>query len=94
MTRVAARLDDRDVHAATAHVVCGELREAGAYAPPLVVGIDADDLDDAHALVERIQSDGDEADRSCAVDCDVDVALVVQADRADGRFLARPPVGM
>ena len=61
--RIAARLDDQDVHATPLHVLDGVLSEPGTDAAPLVVGVDADDLDHAHAFVERVQRDFDEPAR-------------------------------
>jgi hypothetical protein len=63
---VAAGLDHGNIDATTSQVFRCELGESLTDAPPLVVGIDSDDLDDAHALVEGIQRHGDEADRSSA----------------------------
>src|ERR1051325_6266409 len=51
---IAAGLDDHDVHATPLHVLGGVLREPGADPTSLVIGVDADDLDHAHAFVERV----------------------------------------
>ena len=82
MARIAPGLDNRDVHATASQVVDGELGEASAYATSLVVRIDADDVDDAHALVEGIQRDGNEPDRASVGDRDVGSrSSLVQIDR-------------
>jgi len=46
VTRVAARSNCRDVHAAPAHMVKRISRELRGDAPPLKLGIHPDDLDD------------------------------------------------
>jgi hypothetical protein len=40
-------------------VVDGELGQPRPDAPPPVVGVNTDDLDDGHALVEGIEGDSD-----------------------------------
>ena len=51
MARIAAGLDDRDVHAALAHVVGGAVHQCSRDPVPLKLRIDGDHVHDAHALV-------------------------------------------
>ena len=79
MTGVAAGLDHSDVHSAAPHVLGREPRQAGADAATLIVGIDADDVDHAHPLMECVQSDGNETDGAPVGDCYEDVAFAIRA---------------
>ena len=94
MTGVTARLDDGDVHARPPHMLRCVLSESRADPATLKVGIDADDVDDTHPLVEHVQRDGDEADRACVRDGDEDVTVGIGTARSDRVGLIRPPVGM
>jgi hypothetical protein len=91
---VATGLDDRDVHATALHVLGRVFREPGADSTPLIVRVDAHDVDDAHTFVECIQCDGNESDGALAGEGHEDVPLLVHAARSDGLGLARLPVGM
>ena len=92
VTRVTAGLDHGNVHAATPHVLRRKLREPPAYAAPLIVRVDADDVDDTHSLVERVQRDGNKSNRASAGNGDEDVAVGVRTARPDDFRLVRSPV--
>jgi hypothetical protein len=81
MAWVAASSHGGDVHSAPPHVVECMLREAGCDTPSLVVGIDSDDFDDAHALVERIESNGDESDRPSIEEGNEGVSILAPTTR-------------
>ena len=60
----------------------------------LEVGIDPDDVDHPHALVEGVEGDSDEADRPSVHDCDEGVPLVAGATLSHLLGLSRLPVGL
>jgi hypothetical protein len=91
---IAAGLDHGDVHSLASNVVDRDLSEPGADTAPLILGIDADDVDHAHAFVEGVQRDGDETDRPSVGDRHEDVALFAQAARPDRLGLVSAPVGV
>ena len=68
--RIAAGSHGRDIHSAPTHVVEPMSRELGGDASPLEVGIHSDDLDHPDALVESVEGDGDEPDRTTPPDRD------------------------
>src|SRR6188472_3176476 len=94
VARVAARLDNGDVHPMAPHVLRRELRQLRADPPPLIVGVDADDLDDAHPLMERIQGNADETNRASKGDGNEDIKLGIRTTRTDSLCLTRSPVRM
>ena len=91
---VAAGFDHGDVHSATPHVFSRKLREPQADAAPLIVRIDADDVDDAHPLMECVQCDGHETDRASVGNRHEDVTFIIRTARSDGFRLVRLPVRM
>ena len=68
-------------HSTASHVLGRELREPRADAAPLIVGIDADDVDDAHPLMECVQCDGHETDRASVGNGHEDVPFIIRARR-------------
>src|SRR5215204_405211 len=91
---IAAGLDDRDVHAAAQHVLGAVFGESGADSASLVVGVDTDDVDPAHAFVKGIQRDRGEPDRPSVGERHEDVSLLAQTARPDRLGLAGAPIGM
>src|SRR5512133_485968 len=91
---IAAGFDDHYVHARPLHVLGGVLREPGTDPAPLVVGVDADDLDHAHAFVERVQRDCGEPDRLTGGERHENVALLAQTARLHRLGLVGAPVGV
>ena len=59
---VTSGSDSGDVHPAFAHVGDRAIHQPPRDPKPLVRGIDGDHVDDAHALVERVQRNRDEPD--------------------------------
>ena len=94
MARIATCLDDYHVHSTAAHVVDRELGESGTYPSSLVGRVHTDDLDPAHALVERVQGYGDEANGAVVSHGDENVAFIIGATGSDRLGLVLAPVGM
>ena len=61
---------------------------------PLEVGINADDVDHSHALVESVEGDGDEPDRPTVHDCNEGISLIAHATGCHLVSLSRLPVGL
>jgi hypothetical protein len=76
------------------HGVSSFLRVSGELAAtsPLVVGINTNDLDDSHSLVEGVEGDGHEADRTTVRDSDEGIAVVARTTRPDLFGLSFLPV--
>ena len=91
---VTAGLDDGDVHAAAAHVLDRHLGQPQARAAPLMFGIDGDHVDHAHALVEGVERDSDEAHGPAGRNGDEGVVIRVRTTRSDRLGLTGPPVRM
>jgi len=72
----------------------GVLRQTCPDPGALVIGVDPDDLDRTHPLVEGVQSDRHEPDRATIVDRDEHIAVVVRAGGPNRLGLTRTPVGM
>ena len=89
---VAAGLHHGDVHATAAHVLGGELCELRADATPLIVRIDADDVDHAHPLVEGVHADGNETNRLAVRHGDEHIPFLIGAHGSDLVSLACLPV--
>ena len=92
MAGVAAGLDHGDVHSLASQVVDRNLSEPRADTAPLILRVDADDVDDAHPFVEGVQPDGDETDRAAVHDGHEDVSVTARTTRSHGRSLIRHPV--
>jgi hypothetical protein len=59
---------------------------------PLIRRIDADDVDDAHPLVERVECNRSEPDGPAIDDGDEDIAIVADAGRPHGFGLNGTPI--
>src|SRR5688500_18377144 len=94
MARVAPGLDHGDVHSLASHVLDRSLGEPRADTAPLVLGVDADDVDNAHPFMEGVKCDGDETHRAFVCDGDEDVSVSARTTRAHRRSLVRFPVGV
>ena len=74
MARITAGFDGSDVHAAAPHVRDRRGYQESPNPTTLVVGIDRNDVDDAHPLMEGVQNHGREPDWAVADGRDEDIA--------------------
>ena len=60
----------------------------------MIVRVDADDVDRAHPLMECVQGDRDETDRTTVRDRNEHIAFITPAGRSHRVSLIFPPVRM
>ena len=92
MSRIAAGPHGCDVHTALTHVFDRAVDQLRRDPPSLVRRIDGDDVDDAHALVERVERDCRESDGLIVDNGDEDITLVARATRPHRFGLNTSPV--